>query len=217
MKRFGCIYIITNLVTGKKYVGQTTQKLRRRWRQHCQDKRSGRHLHLSISKYGEHNFRVEEFMVCFSQEALDFYETRLIEELNTFTPNGYNLCMGALKKGIVTDETRRKMREAKLGKKVLNRKGWSDSSKLAFSKKQGGRSILSLNLETKEIKRYDYIEQAVKDGFHNSTVYRSLKLKVPHLGHLFYYEEEYANQNGSSETKESEHVQRLDLEPEQSE
>ncbi|RLA24867.1 MAG: hypothetical protein DRQ62_04180 [Gammaproteobacteria bacterium] len=32
------IYEITNKITGKQYIGQTTKSLNYRWRQHCKNK-----------------------------------------------------------------------------------------------------------------------------------------------------------------------------------
>lgn len=210
MKKFGTIYIITNLINGKKYVGQTIQTVEKRFKQHKVDKRSGRHLHLSINSYGVNNFQVEEFMSCFDQSSLDFYETLAINTFNTMTPSGYNLCKGGANKGEISESTREKMSLAKKGKPQTTKRFWNEESKLAISKKRGGKPIIAMNRSTGEVKRYDYVNQACKDGFLNSEIYAVLKGNSrSHKNHIFYY----VDQSGSSEVNNSEHAQRIGIEP----
>lgn len=209
MKRFGSIYKITNLINGKIYIGQTTQDVEYRFSQHKRDKRSGRHLFLSITSYGSENFLFEEIFVCQDRQSLDFYETFFINHFNSFTPNGYNLTMGGEKKGVIGEETRRKMSQAKLGTKVQRTKTWSTESRMNKSKAQGGKPIIAKCLITGNTKHYDFINQAENDGFNNSEIYRVIKgQRKSHKNHTFYY----ANQSGSPESKNSEHAQRIGIE-----
>jgi hypothetical protein len=69
MKRFGSVYVITNLINGKQYVGQTIQSVAKRFKQHSSDNRSGRHMHASIKFHGEENFSIEEVVTCFDQKS----------------------------------------------------------------------------------------------------------------------------------------------------
>lgn len=87
------IYKITNLVNNKIYIGQTIHP-DRRWTEHKQKARHGQDkfpIHLAINKYGEENFLFEiiEWTENYNEE-----EKRLIKELNTLSPNGYNLGEG---------------------------------------------------------------------------------------------------------------------------
>lgn len=87
------IYKITNLVNNKMYIGQTIHP-DRRWTEHKQKARHGQDkfpIHLAINKYGEENFLFEiiEWTENYNEE-----EKRLIKELNTLSPNGYNLGKG---------------------------------------------------------------------------------------------------------------------------
>ena len=87
------IYKITNLVNNKMYIGQTIHP-DRRWTEHKQKARHGQDkfpIHLAINKYGEENFLFEiiEWTENYNEE-----EKRLIKELNTLSPNGYNLGEG---------------------------------------------------------------------------------------------------------------------------
>ena len=87
------IYKITNCINGKIYIGQTIHP-DRRWIEHKQKARHGQDkfpIHLAIAKYGEKNFTFEilEWTEDFNNE-----ERRLIQELNTLSPNGYNISEG---------------------------------------------------------------------------------------------------------------------------
>ena len=92
VQKTGVIYLITNLLNGKKYVGQTRQNLNDRIRQHCNSKiNSG--IDAAIKKYGRENFKyevIEEIPV----EMLNTREIFWIAELNCKSPKGYNLTDG---------------------------------------------------------------------------------------------------------------------------
>lgn len=93
------IYKITNLITGKVYVGQTTMSVEQRWALHIRDFERGRKatypLYRAFAKYGVDKFKVEvihdNIETC---EELDRLERHYIKELNTMSPNGYNLTAG---------------------------------------------------------------------------------------------------------------------------
>lgn len=55
------IYLITNNINNKKYVGKTTKSLQTRFSQHINSKRWGRNTHIgnAIDKYGAENFSIE--------------------------------------------------------------------------------------------------------------------------------------------------------------
>jgi group I intron endonuclease len=115
---FGLIYLLTNLVNGKQYVGQTVQGLSRRWRQHKCAAVAGRgHLIASaIRKYGSTNFRVVKLTSAESFTELNTLETLYIAGLNTLSPQGYNLDSGG-RNGMKSAETRAKIGARKRGKK----------------------------------------------------------------------------------------------------
>lgn len=121
--------------------------------------------------------------------------------------------MGESRKGEISELTRQKMSQAKIGKKLVRNKKWSESSRLRKSREQNGRPILAISLIDGSIKKYDYINQAEKDGFKNSEIYRVLKKqRKSHKNHTFEYISQ-ANQSGSSEDNIFEHAQRIGFEP----
>jgi hypothetical protein len=106
-KKFNFVYITTNLINGKQYVGDhSTNNL------HDNYKGSGRpYFSNAKKKYGNKNFKREilEFFPT-KQEAFDAQEKYIIE-YNTLTPNGYNISPkgGHGTKGCFNDETKEKI------------------------------------------------------------------------------------------------------------
>lgn len=88
------IYCITNGVNGKRYVGQTTQSIERRWQQHCLLQGKCRALENAIRKYGVASFAIHELDEAQSQADLDRLERQWIERMQTISPRGYNLSGG---------------------------------------------------------------------------------------------------------------------------
>ena len=109
----GTIYIWTNLVNPKQYVGQTTRILKKRIYEHknqASSKRTDKSLlSNAIKKYGIENFKIISFSC--PEKDLDWTETFLEAALNTIAPNGYNLESGGNKNKHPSEETRKKMRD----------------------------------------------------------------------------------------------------------
>lgn len=88
------VYLVTNTVNNKKYVGQTQRILSERIREHRRSKTSV--LYHAIKKYGWKNFTVEILDECKTVDELNEREIYWIKTLNTKTPNGYNLTDGGV-------------------------------------------------------------------------------------------------------------------------
>ena len=88
------IYLITNMVNGKQYVGQTSRTLEQRWREHCSANSQCTYLHNAVVKYGKENFKVEQIDVAVEQEEADYKESQYIACYHTLAPDGYNLETG---------------------------------------------------------------------------------------------------------------------------
>ena len=115
-------YLLTNTVTGLRYVGKTTQTLEARWKRHVRDAVRQRRvmLHRAILKYGA---------AAFVRETIGEYDTgaealageiEWIARLGTKAPNGYNLTEGGDgARGLIPGpETRAKMRAWQVGKTI---------------------------------------------------------------------------------------------------
>jgi len=117
------VYLITNTVNGKKYVGKTVNSVEQRWRQHVNlAKNSGEYLLCkALRKYGPENFTVEPIARFDSEETLSVAENLFIAELDTRLPNGYNMTDGGegVSGLVMPEEARAKMRAAKLGTKRI--------------------------------------------------------------------------------------------------
>ena len=118
MKPFGVVYLIWNMVNGRRYVGQTVQTLETRFKGHANCKTTA--IGKAIRKYGVKNFRYGVIKSCASKEEMDYWEKYFIVALHSKTPYGYNCTDGG--EGTVgverSPETRAKLSAAKTG--VLN-------------------------------------------------------------------------------------------------
>lgn len=92
----GFIYIITNKINGKQYIGQTIQSIRKRFDRHCQyygsEAENRMAIKLAIHKYGRKNFTIEVLEEC-DIENLNEREVYYIEKYDTFN-KGYNSTKG---------------------------------------------------------------------------------------------------------------------------
>ena len=92
----GYIYLITNILTGKRYVGQTIRKdIETRWKEHrkCDKRSAGACLLKAYKKYGIEKFKFQLICICFDEDC-NRYEEYYIKKFNTLAPNGYNLESG---------------------------------------------------------------------------------------------------------------------------
>lgn len=108
------VYLVTNKVNGKKYIGYTLNSLEERKKTHIYKSRckSNKHYHYLFSnalrKYGEENFTWEVLCTCASKEECCEKEIFYIKKYNTMSPNGYNLTQGG-DGGIQSEETKAKI------------------------------------------------------------------------------------------------------------
>lgn len=108
----GIIYEITNVVTGKKYIGQTIRTLKERWTDHRYSVKSGKtKLCRSMRKHGIENFTIREICKVETIDQLNYMEEYVIKELDT-VKSGYNMCFGGMntsrisKNGLTTQQNR---------------------------------------------------------------------------------------------------------------
>lgn len=92
----GIIYIIKNKVNKKVYIGQTTNDVQTRFKQHCKNstlKTRNYKLYNAIKKYGKSNFYVEILEKNIDIKELDKKEIYYIEKHNSYK-QGYNSTKG---------------------------------------------------------------------------------------------------------------------------
>ena len=181
MQRYGSIYKITNLLNGKIYIGQTTQLIERRWKQHCKSTHCFA-INRAIQKYGHINFEIVELCTVFDQQELDLLEIFFIKEYNSLAPNGYNLMMGGNShKHHIDTKTKmsqtRKNNPALWRNLLINRHPCAEETKKKISqantgkirtsenKIKLGKSVVRLDKNNFFDKFYATLSFATKDGF----------------------------------------------------
>jgi len=111
------LYVVTNKVNGKRYVGQTRHPVKKRWREHLKSaKNSSSLLGLAIKKYGPDAFEMLPFQMIHgtTQRQLDSAEKWFISGLGTITPSGYNIQSGGYGHAAGTFKSRGFYPEARL-------------------------------------------------------------------------------------------------------
>lgn len=156
----GTIYVVTNNLNGKQYVGQTVVAANKVGH--------GYMVTAAYKKYGKQNFSYEVVKSGIpARNTLNYLERFWIKAFDSRTPNGYNIEHGGSDKDKVSDETRELKRQQNLGKKHSAetrakmsasrtnpseetrrklseaRKGWvwSDEAKAKMSQSQKGRTV----------------------------------------------------------------------------
>lgn len=148
------IYVITNNVNGKQYVGQTVSFLssgrkwgsHRRWQAHVKCAKAKRFecrlLESAISKYGKEEFKVEDVLEC-KIEELNSFEKEYIDKYNSLAPNGYNLMTGGgngRKHSVDTKERMSNTRTGKIHSKITKER-IAKSNKGLIVEEEGRKNI----------------------------------------------------------------------------
>ncbi len=106
------VYLITNNINGKGYVGITSKPIEVRLSNHIRDAYPGRRnpngtlyaLHAAFQKYGEENFSISELQIGLTLSEARLLERHYIEKLGTYGSRrgrrGYNQTLG----GEIPDE-----------------------------------------------------------------------------------------------------------------
>lgn len=137
-KKYGFIYITTNNINGKKYVGQKKYDDKRKWVSYLG---SGIALNNAINKYGRENFSREIIEECNSKEQLDDREKYWIAYYDAVNSKAfYNIACG----GDGGDTTRGHNES----KKLIIKKHRSDAAKGKInigSLNNSARKVICLN------------------------------------------------------------------------
>tara|TARA_B100001142_G_scaffold47854_2_gene44771 strand:+ start:2732 stop:3919 length:1188 start_codon:yes stop_codon:yes gene_type:complete len=111
----GLIYKITS-PSGKMYIGQTIGKLNRRLSRHATEPGCVA-MKRAMDKYGRKNMKCDVIEENIPLEQLDDREMYWIDQLNTLSPNGYNLNTGG-GRPVYSEETKERLREVHRTRKL---------------------------------------------------------------------------------------------------
>jgi len=106
------IYVLTNTINNKQYVGKSKETAQKRFRQHVRESRKGSEcaIHRAIRKYGSEMFLVETVDAATTKAELSDKEREWIAKLGT-QGKGYNMMPGGEGHGHAhSEETKVKIR-----------------------------------------------------------------------------------------------------------
>jgi len=112
----GVIYLVTNTVNGKQYVGLTRRTVAARWAQHVTTAKNPRsYFHRAIAKYGASAFRVSEYASAVCIDTLADLERDVILQVAPAynQTNGGEITIGRK----YDDATKERIRQSNVGKK----------------------------------------------------------------------------------------------------
>lgn len=157
------VYIITNRLNGKKYVGQHSgtdleKYLNSNLNRALNGGNEKRALYSAVRKYGRENFDIKPLVIVATKEEVSYYEIELIKVLNTKSPKGYNLTDGgegllnpseetrkilsAIFTGrVFSDETRKKMSDIKIRDLKIKPRVITQELRDNISKSLSGRKL----------------------------------------------------------------------------
>lgn len=182
--RTGCIYSITNLINGKVYVGRTIRNPEMRFREHCRPKKSKWNKSLindAIQKYGKAAFEFRVLETEVPEPELDALEEAYISEIGCMAPAGYN-CISRHEILNISEGTRKKMSEAKKGKKPWNagtkgkQKAWNNG----IYNMGRCKPVVATDIKTGENKYYVSAAEAVREGFNSGHITACCRGKLSH-------------------------------------
>ncbi len=152
MKRFNYVYVITNLINNKQYIGDhSTNNLDDGYLG------SGTYLKNSISKHGKEHFKREILEQFETREEAFNKQEKYINEYNTLSPNGYNISPKGgygINCSYLSEETIEKIRLTQTGKKyskeINNSKGRKGKDNKWFNQKHSKISIKKISDKAKK-------------------------------------------------------------------
>lgn len=165
----GVIYVATNTITGKQYVGLTTVGVDKRWSNHVTYSRSPKtYFHKAIAKYGPSAFQVKEYASAINKEFLSNLEKDVIQQIKPEynQTNGGEVTFGRK----YNDETKERIRLKNIGKKrTLEQKEKNREQKVAWfashpeHKQKVAQQLAKARLLVDETKRLAAVQQSAKN------------------------------------------------------
>lgn len=155
MKKKYKVYLITNNINQKQYVGITKGSLKMRLRQHLNTQSCCRSLKEAVFEFGKSNFFISLLQETDTVDSLQKLEKYFIEKYNTLSPNGYNLTTGGTYCEM-SEETKKLMSE-------ITKRRWKespDSMMVGFEKckeyiENKKRKIVGVDIKTGGIYKFN--------------------------------------------------------------
>jgi len=141
MKPFGSVYMVTNVLNGMYYIGQTQKRVSTRWAIHKSEarKRPRQYFHKAIARYGESNFDWQILGLACDGESLNALESMWIALFQSNQREiGYNLTSGGEGLKNPSEATRQKMRDAARGQDLSRlhaKAGWAKGKRFTAEHK----------------------------------------------------------------------------------
>lgn len=111
------VYLITNLINGKMYVGQTRKTALQRFQEHCWVGAKKDYFHFAIEKHGKENFVVDILGTYETSDQVNLAECTWILLLRTWDRKiGYNSTFGGEHGATPTDEVKQILAEKATGR-----------------------------------------------------------------------------------------------------
>lgn len=186
------VYVHTNKINGKKYVGTTCQSPNRRWK-NGNGYRENEHFYRAICRYGWDNFTHEIVRAGLSKESACRIERELIAEFKSNQDRyGYNKSIGGENPNggnVMSDEAKRKMSIAHKGKRLSDecKRKLSEQAKARGNGKAGkvgkdcGKAglVKQIDIKTGDViaEYYGFYEMERATGFGIVPVRRAAKGK----------------------------------------
>jgi hypothetical protein len=139
-KKCAGVYIFTNLVNGKQYVGES-KNIAGRFASYRTLKENDQIIIHALRRYTKENFEIYvEYLPDFDKKSLLDLEEELIKKLNCLVPNGYNsLPRGRDRTGYKpSEETKKRVSMSLIGNKRNLGKKWTTETREKVSKSRIG-------------------------------------------------------------------------------
>lgn len=169
---YAIIYKITNKVNKKVYIGSSLNSLEKRWAQHLHTAKysQGSFFQKAIRKYGEKSFKKEVLCTILDNNFIDEIEDYFINFYNSISPNGYN-AIGVQKGQRELIQKSTKADWAKPEKRAKRIEAMTEGSRHRFE------PIVSVHTQSGEVKHYESVHAAMRDGVAQSAIYFCLNGK----------------------------------------
>jgi len=160
----GFIYKLTS-PSGKSYIGQTIRPIKERFEEHQYQNSYCVAICNAIQKYGWDNID-KDWYEC-PDEDLNFDEELLVREMGTLAPGGYNLREGGGATGKMSEGTKQKMSDVRIGENNhMYGKKHTKETKQKISKAMSGKTLS------------DEHKQKLSEAMSGNTLSEEIKKKI---------------------------------------